>query len=184
MRKLKILLSALVVIVSFASLFSVAGCKKTYTTVVQDSVFHSKWLALDMTLDVSTGDSVYYQDIVANKLSSKIVNGGVVVSYLGYPNGSGDTVSEAFAEFAPYVQQLFITNTIRVISYGGDISWNASTGDGFFFRYVLIPGNVVANSTLKGLTQNQLNKMKFTDIESAIKSAGQGSSSGQGNSLH
>jgi hypothetical protein len=178
-RKLKIVFSALFVIVSFASLFSVAGCKKTYTTVVRDSVYYSSWIPLKMTFDGT--DSIYFQDFTEDRLTPKVVSSGAVLGYLGYPSGS-DTVAQSVSEFTAIygVQQIFSAGGIEVQSFA-DLTYSATAG--YLYRYVIIPGNVLSTTSLKNLSKDQLSKMKFTDIESAIKSA-QGTSSGQGNSLH
>lgn len=180
---MKILLSALFVSVLFASLFSVAGCKKTYTTVVQDSVFYSSWTPLKMTMDVSNGDTAYYQDFSNSRLTAKVISRGAVVGYMGYPNTNGDTVAQALSEFTPYVQQLFTVGAIEVLS-SSDLTYSASQNAGYLYRYVIIPANVLANTSLKGFSQQQLNKMSFTDVQKAINNPAQGSSTGQGNSLH
>src|ERR1700710_1967071 len=54
-----------------------------------DSVMHSPWIALNTPF--STTDSSYEQTITASALPSKILDSGVVLSYVGLLTGSGDT---------------------------------------------------------------------------------------------
>jgi len=179
-RKLKIIFSALFVVVSFAALISVSGCKKTYNTVVQDSVYYSSWTPLSMTLNVDqqTGDSIYYQDFNNSKITSKIISRGAVIGYFGQVL-SGDTTLSVASDWAPYygvVQQL----QVGVLDLSAFVNLSYNNG-GFLYRYVIIPGSVLANSSLKDMTKDQLSKMKFTDLQQALNKA-QGS--GAGNRLN
>ena len=184
MRKLKIAFSALFLIVFFACLLPTAGCKKTNTTVVQDSVFHSSWVPLDMQLQVDNqNDTFYAQEFTNVHITAKVISGGVILGYLGYPGNGSDTVVLPLAEQTVFssLQQVISPGTIDLIGYA---DYSYTTSSGYLYRYVIIPGNVLSNSSLSGLTQQQLNKMKFTDIENALKTPAQGTSTGQGNTLH
>lgn len=189
MRKLKIVFSALFLIVFFACLLSTAGCKKTNTTVVQDSVFHSSWVPLDMQMQVETDpttnlkDTFYAQEFANAHITAKVISGGVILGYLGYPGNGSDTIVLPLAEQTVFssLQQVISPGTIDLIGYS---DYSYTTTSGYLYRYVIIPGNVLSNSSLSGLTQQQLNKMKFTDIENALKTPAQGTSTGQGNTLH
>ncbi len=174
MRKLKIAFPALFLIVSFASLFSVTSCKKTTTTVVQDSIYHSPWIQLKMAYDAV--DTLYFQDFTNSKLTAKVISNGAVLGYLAYPS-NGDTVVQSVAELTTFlgVQQIFTAGTIELQAFY-DLTYSASSGQGYLYRYVIIPGNVLASTSLKGLSQDQLSKMKFTDIQKALSTQGQGNS--------
>ena len=170
MSKLKFLLAAGVVI----GMFSVTSCKKTTnnTTVVQDSIYYSAWIPLNMqlTVDPSTGDTLYVQQITAPAITSKIVSRGAVVAYYGYPASAGDTVIFDEAEVGNYVGISYSTGSIQVEGFNIDLSYSSSGG--YLFRYVVIPGNVLTTS-FNGMTQQQLNKMSFTDLQKAINTAKQ-----------
>jgi hypothetical protein len=171
---LKIVFSALFAIVSFAALFSVSACKKTYNTVVQDSIYYSSWTPLAMSFN--TSDSLYYQDFNNSKITAKVIDHGAVLGYFGAVS-SGDTTISSASEWPTYLgvlQQLQV-GVLDLSSY-----YNLSYPNGdvpFLYRYVIIPGNVLANSSLKDLSKDQLNKMKFTDIQKALNNA-QSSSGG------
>jgi hypothetical protein len=179
-RKLKFVFPALFAVVSFASLFSVSSCKKTYTTVVQDSIYYSPWIPFKMTYD--SRDTLYFQDFPTKKLTAKVISSGVVLGYGGFPAG-GDTVIQSLSELTALygVQQILWPDTIEVQSLS-DLSYSANSG--LLYRYVIIPGNVLATTSLKDMSHDQLSKMKFTDIQQAIKNPALGVSTGQGNSLH
>lgn len=165
MRKLKFVLSALTLTMAIASLFSAAGCKKTYTTVVKDSVYYSPWIKLSMTRQTSNGDTAFVQDLTASKLTASIIRSGAVLSYLGSPS-NGDTAIISASDYGLY--QFLDVGLIEVQSYGSQNDFSYSTS-GFLYRYVIIPGNVLSTTSLKDFSKDQLNKMKFTDIQQAVQ---------------
>jgi len=121
-----------------------------------------------MTQDVvAAGDTLYVQDITAPKITANIVSKGAVVGYFGYVTQSGDTAAFNEAEFGYNTGVVFATGLIEITGYGVDISYN---NGGFLFRYVVIPGNVLTTS-FNGMTQQQLNKMSFTDLQKAISAS-------------
>jgi hypothetical protein len=151
-------------------MFSVTSCKKTTnnTTVVQDSIYYSKWTTLSMTQDVvSAGDTLYIQDITAPKVTSAIISKGAVLGYYGYVTQSGDTAVFDEAELGYEAGVTFGTGIVEVTGYNVDLSGN-------LFRYVVIPGNVLTTS-FNGMTQQQLNKMSFTELQKVINNTQQGS---------
>lgn len=176
-RKLKLLLSTAAVL----GMFFVTSCKKTTNnnTVVQDSIYYSTWTPLSMQFDAT--DSVYYEDFSNKALTASVLSHGAVLGYLGYVNSSGDTIAESPTDFSSYgVGQVFGVGAIEIFSpYPNDLTYNASQGYGYLYRYVIIPANVLSNTSLSNLTQQQLNKMNFTDIQKALQ-AGQ---SGAGNKV-
>jgi len=89
-RKLKILFTALVLIFSFASLLPVAGCKKTYNTVSQDSVSYSAWQSFAMKFEgaTTTTDSVFDQTVTAKSVTQAILDKGSVLVYI--QDGAGN----------------------------------------------------------------------------------------------
>jgi hypothetical protein len=165
-RKLKFLMLATA---SVTALLFTVGCKKTTnnTTVVKDSIYYSSWAPLVMSFDNT--DSVYFQDFDNSKITASVVSSGAVLGYFGLPNGSGDTSAINAAELNVYfyIEQQISTGVLDV-SAAEDLSY---ANNGFLYRYVIIPGNVLANSSLKGLTQTQLQHMKFNDVEKALTNA-------------
>jgi hypothetical protein len=145
------------------------SCKKTTTnnTVVQDSIYYSSWTALAMQFDAT--DSVYYQDFTNSKLTASVVSSGAVLGYFGAPDGSGDTTALNASELNVYygIEQQISVGTLD-LSAIDDLSY---TNGGFLYRYVIIPGNVLANSSLKGMTKQQLQHAKFSDVQKALTAA-------------
>ena len=174
---MKLLLSTAAVI----GMFFVTSCSKktTNNTVVQDSIYYSTWTPLSMQFDNT--DSVYYEDFSNKHITASVLAHGAVLGYLGYVNSSKDTIAESPYDFSAFgVGQVFSVGAIEVFSpYPNDLTYSASQGYGYLYRYVIIPANVLANTSLKNLTQQQLQKMSFTDVQKAVQ-AGQAAS---GNSV-
>jgi hypothetical protein len=168
MKKLKLVVLAFVV-VAFAL---VVSCKKGDTgargPAGPDSVYHSAWVPLNLQLN--TTDSLYEQTITASHLTSKILDSGVILSYIGIPgSGSNGTdtavfsISEASTFFAP-LSQYFFVGEIDLVSTA-DYTANLQP----LFRYVLIPGSVlVTNSILKGYSKEQLKAADYSVIANAL----------------
>ena len=122
-------------------------------------------------------DSVYYEDFSNKHITASVLSHGAILGYLGYVNSSGDTIAESPYDFSSFgVGQVFSVGAIEVFSpYPNDLTYSASQGYGYLYRYVIIPANVLSNSSLKNLTQQQLQKMSFTDVQKAAQ-AGQSAS--------
>jgi hypothetical protein len=170
-RTLKISLLAAIVI-GFASLTS--GCKKTYTTNVTsaDSVYSSGWLTIDDAIVTdSYGDTAYQQAFSNSAITQAIVSDGVVLSYLGYEaSGTGtttDTVAEAALEFDVYTTYAVGSVTIDSYPYD-DGGYGDLNGQGLFYRYVIVPGSVLATTKL---TRQQAKSMSYTEITKALAAA-------------
>ncbi len=160
-------------------MLSVVSCKKTTTntTVVKDSIYYSSWTPFSMQFDAT--DSIYYEDFNNNAITADIVSHGAVLCYYGYPNSAGDTVvldASAFAAFL-YVQQSVTVGQLEIDApYPNDLTYSASAG--YLFRYVIIPGNVLSNTSLGNFSQQQLSRMSFTDVNKALNVSIQGTTSG------
>jgi hypothetical protein len=156
----------------------VVSCKKTYTTVQKDSVYYSGWMQINMK-PTDAGDTAYYQDITAKALTATVLRTGAVLSYLGAPY-QGDTAVYPSSDLGLY--QVLDVQLIELQTFGYQNDYSTSNS-GLLYRYVIIPANVLATS-LKEFSKDQLSKMSFTDIQKVLNPAAQGTSSGQGNSLH
>jgi hypothetical protein len=168
--KLKFFLGAAVVIGSFAT----TSCKKTTTnnTVVKDSVYYSAWIPLSTALQVdNAGDSFYVDEITASAITAKVISQGAIVGYFGYPVSTTDTLIFNEAEFG-YNTEVGISPGAIDIQSVVDLTYTGSTG--YLFRYVIIPGNVLTTS-FNGMTQQQLNKLSFSDVQKAVNAAKQAS---------
>jgi hypothetical protein len=167
-RKLKIFFLA-VTVIGFVSL--TGGCKKTYTTVVQnkDSVFSSGWLTISDTAEIidNFGDTGYIQTFKNSAITSAVVSDGVVLSYLGYVVATADTASQQASELA--VSTLYQVGSVTIQSVPPD---NGGIGDlngqGLFYRYVIVPGYVL---TTNNLTKQQAKSMSYTEITKLLSTA-------------
>jgi hypothetical protein len=146
-RKFKIFFLATVVI----GFFSMVGCTKKDTTTVytRDSVYSSSWITLGMSFNGT--DSDYEQTISAPAVTSSILSTGVVLGYGAYVNSANDTVEEAALEFDMY--QTFSVGSI-LLQAGFDNS-------GLFYRYVVVPGSVLAATKV---TPKELKSMSYTEV--------------------
>ena len=157
-------------------LFFVGGCSKSSNnnSSGKDSIYYSPWQSLSMS-PTDAGDTIYAGNITAPSITAAVVSHGAVVTYLGapgYPN-TGDTAAESAVDFGLYTT--LIPGNIQLSSYGldNDLSTNNS---GFLFRYVVIPGTVLASTSLGSFTQQQLSKMSFTELQKAANTPVQNAS--------
>jgi hypothetical protein len=148
-RKLKIIFPVVILMVSFASLVSVTGCKKTTNNIVQDSVYYSAWTNFNMKYDANASsgtDSVYDQTITAKSITQAVLDKGSVIVYI--TPGSGiyaEATSEGF-EVILSVGQIYIDAHGAVPS-----TWQ--------YRYVIIPGTVATQSQAKHLSYGDASKL-------------------------
>ena len=166
---------------SVTALFFTVGCKKTTTntTVVKDSIYYSSWSALSMQLNVdANNDSVYFQDFNNSKITQSVVSTGAIIGFFGIVDGSGDTTALNVAELSAYynIEQQISVGVLDVSALA-DLSY---ANGGFLYRYVIIPGNVLANTSLANLTKTQLQHMSFTNVQKAVS----GATTSQGATLH
>jgi hypothetical protein len=166
-RKLKIVLPVVV----FIGLLSTVGCSKSSNnnTSSKDSVFYSPWTQLALTY--STTDSAYEENIPAAVLTQKVLSTSVILGYIGIITGTADTATENASEF---FDQGFDLGQIEIFS-GVDYS---TSNSGFLYRFVVIPGNTLTSTALRNYTRQQLEKMSFKDVQNAMNTPVQGTSSG------
>lgn len=148
MRKLKIIFPAVILVVFFGSLLSVVGCKKTYTTVVKDSVSYSPWQSFKMTFGgaTNTTDSLFSETVTAKSITQAILDKGSVMVYITDGSGSyAEAASQGFFVILA-VGQIYLQTNFTVPS-----SWQ--------FRYVIIPGNVATQSQTKHLSYSDASKL-------------------------
>jgi hypothetical protein len=169
---LKLVLPAFILLGMFSATFT--SCKKTTTNniVSKDSIYYSPWVQLSLTMVGvdSQGDTVYDQQLTAPSITAKSISQGAVLGFFGGVTQSGDTAMFNEAELGNNVEVTFAPGSVEIDSYKIDISYD---NGGYLFKYVIIPGNILAASSLKGMTQQQLNKMSFTDLQKAINTSKQ-----------
>jgi hypothetical protein len=160
---------------------SMVSCKKTTTnnTVVKDSIYYSPWIAMNMQFDAT--DSIYLETFTNSKLTASVISSGAVLTYYGYPSGTGDTVvlDQSTMALYTYAQVAFTVDSIEVQTlYPYDLTYSASQGSGYLFRYVIIPANILSSSAYKNLSRDQLNHLSFTDASKALNLPAEGNKAG------
>lgn len=86
------------------------------------------------------------------------------MGYGAYVSTQGDTVEEAALEFDIY----------QTFSVGSILLQSNYDNSGLFYRYVIIPGNVLATT---GMTRQQVKNMTYTEVTKVLSNAAKQSSS-------
>jgi hypothetical protein len=119
-----------------------------------DSVLHSPWISLATTQGLdSFGDTIYSQTLTALSITQTILDSGLILSYIEFPNGNVVDVSD----LSYGVDVEYAVGSIEITSYEGDLT-------GYGFRYIIVPGSLYITSSLKGYTGQQLKTMTYSTI--------------------
>lgn len=148
MRNVKISLLAAIAI----GLVSLTGCSKSNnnkTSSGSDSVFTSPWITLNMPLNPV--DSNFEENIPAPAITASILNTGVVMGFGAFLDQNNDTVVESGLEF----------DMFQTFSVGNILLQSGFDNSGLWYRYVIIPGHVLAT---KGLTPMQVRSMTYAGV--------------------
>src|SRR6185437_3643839 len=122
-----------------------------------DSVSTSAWIPLSMKDSTINSNTYYIQEIPAPAITQRILDSGIILSYLHYIDATTGTnifnASEA-------VNVTYSVGNVEVLSSG--IDWTGV----FDFRYVIVPGtltigNSVGSGPAKGLTRSELQNMNY-----------------------
>jgi hypothetical protein len=150
----------------FGMALMVIGCSKGTTGPTgpqgpagPDSVIHSPWITLNMAQQIiAVGDTIYTQTLVTPLITSKIVDSGIILTYVSFKDNNNIR------------NVLSATPYFTVIIYYADSIYLEAPIDltGIDFRYVLVPGTVNAGSITsgpaKGLTVAQLQNMSYAAV--------------------
>ncbi len=151
------------------SVIGIFGCQKGATGPAgpkgpagPDSVFHSAWITLNTPFNAT--DSLYEEVITASGLTSSILDNGVVLSYIGNPNGSDTavlTIAEASILYGPISQELHV----------GKINLYATSDyTGALYRYVFLPGTILTGRMNGSVyTKQQLQSMSYSEVQNLLK---------------
>lgn len=96
-------------------------------------------------------DSDYEQTIAAPAITSAILQNGVILGYGAYLDQNNDTVEESAIEFDMY-QTFSVGNILLQAGFDNSNLW---------YRYVTIPGHVLAT---KGLTPLEVRSMSYAQV--------------------
>ena len=138
-----------------------------------DSVLYSAWLPMNMSDTITAGaDTTYYQWFTANAITSSILSTGTVVTYLQTVDQNGDPF---IFNAATALTESYYIGAIYVASFPPAASNSAGNNyAGYNYRFIVIPG-AIATTAFKGMTQQQLQKMSYTQIASVLNIRGNNS---------
>ena len=170
MKKFKLIAFAFVGMSVIMVSCSKSSSSPSTTVSAKDTVYHSAWITLAMTINsvqtLSSGalDTIYSQTITASAITQKIIDSGLVLSYIqDLFTNDGSIVN--VSNYAPSVDLSYKAGSVTITtdSQGlGDLS-------GASFRYVVIPGTILTtNSVLKGLTKAQIKAANYGVISNAV----------------
>jgi hypothetical protein len=146
--------------------FGLISCSKTGNTgpagpagpAGPDSVYSSQWITLATTYNPA--DTLYEQTITAASITSKILDSGIILTYVN--DGGGDVVPFSFFGLSSY--EVYSVGQIGIFSVG-DLS-------DFQYRYVTIPGKLLSGTGVqkkyKGFTQQELESMPYNKAQQVI----------------
>jgi hypothetical protein len=128
-----------------------------------DSVIYSAWMPL--TLTYVAADTFYEQTITAPSITQAILDSGVILSYVNFQESNGTYhVIPTAGLLGLGIFEDFSVGAINISSVQ-----DYST---LPYRYVVIPGSKVANSTnqqKKGYTPQELKAMSYEQVQQVLQ---------------
>lgn len=120
-----------------------------------DSVIYSSWTPINLT---ALATSFYSQSIFAPSITQRILDSGVILTYIGLPNGAS---ASDVAPASNFLSEDFVVDSIYLNS-------DTNLNNGLVYRYVVVPGSQQAGTMVsgpaKGLTKEQLMTMSYADL--------------------
>jgi hypothetical protein len=159
-------------ILGAALLIGMASCKKGDTGPAgavgpagPDSVSTSAWIPLNMKDTVIGSDTYFIQEIPAPALTQRILDSGLVLSYLHYVDPTAGTQVINSSELVSITYSL---GNLEVVSQA---DWTGALD----IRYVIVPGTLTVGNSIrsgpaKGLTKSDLQNMNYEDVQKALGS--------------
>lgn len=120
------------------------------------NVQYSSWTPLAMTFNFS--DSLYEQTLRADSLTQRIIDSGIVITYLKFTDPS--TQATTIVNAGTYMEEDFSVGQIKLYSQYNFSSYN--------YRYVLIPGGVKVGRMSSGQIISKSNA-KNVSYEDAMR---------------
>jgi hypothetical protein len=168
MKSLK-LYSILVLVVAVIAV----GCSKGTTGPAgpagpagPDSVVYGGWQLLNLVYNAN--DQLDEQTIPAPGITQQILDSGVILTYVGQPNGNGG--ASDVASGSVFLAEYGVSEDYSVgsISLAGD----TNLVNGLDYRYVVVPGKVsdgtMVSGPLKGMTKQQVQDMSYAEITKIV----------------
>ncbi|MFI5153483.1 MAG: hypothetical protein ACHQET_09130 [Chitinophagales bacterium] len=126
-------------------------------------VTYSSWITLNMTQNVdANNDTFYTQTIAAPAITQKILDSGIVITYLSIIDNNN--VLNVVNASAYFLSEIFTPGQIDLTSLS-----DFST---FQYRYAVIPGSIQGNKIISGpaagLTKQQLQTMSYEAVRKML----------------
>ncbi len=133
-----------------------------------DSVVYSNWINLSFTYNAT--DSAYVDTLAASSLTKAILDSGVILTYMNFPETNGTFhVVPMSALASDGLIENYSVGAINIKSFVGDLT-------GYQYRYVTIPGSKVAgnsaNKSYKRYSVAELKAMPFTQVQKIVAGTG------------
>ena len=98
-----------------------------------DSVMYSNWITLNTPFN--TNDSLFEDTLVAPAITSGILDSGIILSYIQYPDQNNIVHTVSVASLGSIVfEDYTVVGKINIVSPVVDLT-------GMLYRYVVIPGS-------------------------------------------
>jgi len=164
MKHVKILLAVATIVI-----MGMVGCSKGNTGPAgpvgpagPDSVLHSSWITLNTPYNAS--DSLYEETLTAPAITQRILDSGVILSYVQYTQNSVVHI-QSIASLGSFIFEDFIVGKINLASPNFDLT-------SYLYRYIIIPGSKKINSAgtgkVYGYTPEELKAMSYEQAEQVL----------------
>ena len=166
MKKIRGLLAVTLII-----MIGIVSCSKTGPTGAQgpvgpagpDSVLYSAWIPLTFT--VNNVNSDYEDTLITPSLTKAILDNGVILTYVSYPDSVGISHVVAVSSLSNVILEDYQVGQINIVT---SINFTQPLP----YRYVLIPGSVVLGTGDKArvgaYTVGELKSMPYEQVQKAL----------------
>jgi hypothetical protein len=165
MKQAKSLLAVATIII-----MGMVGCSKGSTGPAgpagpagPDSVLYSSWITLKSPY--TNTDSLYDDTLTAPSITKRIIDSGVILSYIQYTDANNIVHIQPMASLGSIIFEDFTVGKINLASPNVNLT-------GFLYRYVVIPGSKKTNSTtpgkVKGYTPEELKAMSYEQAQQVL----------------
>lgn len=164
MKQVKCLLAVATIVI-----IGLLGCSKGQTGPAgpigpagPDSVLYSSWITLNSPYN--TTDSLYEDTLKAPAITSGIIDSGVIVSYIQYPDQNKLIHTVSVASLGGVIFEDYTVGKINLASPSVDLT-------NLLYRYVVIPGSKKVNGAavkIKGYTPTELKAMSYDQLQKVL----------------
>ncbi len=128
-----------------------------------DSVVYSAWINLNF--QYNPNDSAYEDTIIAPSITKKILDSGIILTYVNFKETNGTYHVVSVSAMTPYIIEDYSVGKINLLS-----SSDFST---LPYRYVTIPGSLKTGTNsvdqkIKGYTIQELKAMPYEQVQQVL----------------